>query len=154
MPEQPASRRLRIFAFDPSVATSLETATIDELMPEVPWEELGPGTIGEYLEVIDVDPASGVCYEPVNLNDVRWLARDGLRPSESNPRFTRRWYMAAPCGRSATSSVAWDGWPCGPIIASGLRANTASSSSAGCEPTPTPSGIGTPTTARPRMRCC
>jgi hypothetical protein len=64
MAEQPASRRLRIFAFDPSLATRLETATINELTLEVPWESLGPGPIGEYLEVIDVDPASGACYEP------------------------------------------------------------------------------------------
>ena len=87
MAEQPASRRLRIFAFDPSLATRLETATINELTLEVPWESLGPGPIGEYLEVIDVDPASGACYDPVNLNDVPLLATDGLRASESNPHF-------------------------------------------------------------------
>lgn len=51
MAEQPASRRLRIFAFDPSLATRLETATINELTLEVPWEDLGPGPIGEYLKV-------------------------------------------------------------------------------------------------------
>lgn len=87
MKEQPASRRLRIFAFDPSLATRLETATINELTLEVQWEELGPGPIGEYIEVIDVDPASGSCYAPVNLNDASLLAQDGLSPSESNPKF-------------------------------------------------------------------
>ncbi len=87
MAERPASRRLRILAFDPSLATRLETATINELTLEVPWQDLGPGPIGEYLEVIDVDPASGACYEPVNLNDVRLLAQGGLRASESNPQF-------------------------------------------------------------------
>lgn len=88
MADQPATRRLRIFAFDPSLATRLETATINELTLEVRWEDpLWSGPIGEYLEVIDVDPASGALYDPVNLNDASLLAQDGLPPSESNPQF-------------------------------------------------------------------
>lgn len=27
------------------------------------------GPVGEYLEVVDRDPASGCCYTPVDLND-------------------------------------------------------------------------------------
>ncbi|HET7232037.1 MAG TPA: hypothetical protein VFJ16_18670 [Longimicrobium sp.] len=84
----PASRRLRILAFDPSLATRLETATINEIVVEVPWEEkLGPGPMGEYVEVVDCDPASGVAYRPVDLNHPHLLARDGHAPSESNPQF-------------------------------------------------------------------
>jgi hypothetical protein len=43
--------------------------------------------VGEYLEVVDVDPASGSCYAPVDLNDPNLLAQNGLAPSEANPQF-------------------------------------------------------------------
>ena len=41
----PAMRRLRVLAFDPSLATRLETASFNEITVEVPWEEprAGPG---------------------------------------------------------------------------------------------------------------
>ena len=48
---------------------------------------LEPGPVGEYLEVVDYDPASGCFYEPVDLNDANLLATDGLSPSEGNPKF-------------------------------------------------------------------
>ena len=52
------------------------------------WErDLKPGPLGEYLEVVDVDPASNACYAPVDLNDPKLLAESGLAPSESNPQF-------------------------------------------------------------------
>jgi hypothetical protein len=47
---------------------------------------LEPGPVGEYIEVVDVDPASGVIYLPVDLNDPRLLAQDGHAPSEANPQ--------------------------------------------------------------------
>ena len=53
----------------------------------VPWEELAPGPVGEYVEVIDVDPASGCFYEPADLNDPHLLAQDGLPASAANPQF-------------------------------------------------------------------
>jgi hypothetical protein len=53
----------------------------------VPWERLAPGPSGEYVEVIDHDPASGCLYAPVDLDDPRLLASDGLAPSEGNPQF-------------------------------------------------------------------
>lgn len=62
MAEQPAFRRLRILAFVPSLATRLETAGIDEITVEIPWEDLEKGPVGEYVEVVDCDPASGVFY--------------------------------------------------------------------------------------------
>ena len=49
MTERPTSRRLRILAFDPSLMTRLETAAINEITVEVPWEDLEPGPIGEYI---------------------------------------------------------------------------------------------------------
>ena len=50
-------------------------------------DDLKPGPIGEYLEVVDVDPASNACYAPVDLNDPNILHESGLSPSESNPQF-------------------------------------------------------------------
>src|SRR5262249_31569542 len=52
-----------------------------------PWEDLKPGPVGEYLEVIDFDPASDCYYEPINLDDSPLLAQDGLAPSEGTPQF-------------------------------------------------------------------
>ena len=88
MVERPVSRRLRVLAFDPSLATRLETSSINQITIEIPWEDdLLPGPIGEYIEVVDADPASGAFYHPVDLNHPYLLAQDGLAPSESNPQF-------------------------------------------------------------------
>jgi hypothetical protein len=90
----PTHRRLRVFAFDPSLGVSLETAGINEVTLEVPWERdadggdlLEPGPVGEYLEVVDHDPASDCYYEPVDLDRPSIVAEDGLRPSEGDPQF-------------------------------------------------------------------
>lgn len=95
MTQAPVSRRLRVLAFDPSLATRLETLTINEITLSVPWEEnLGKGPVGEYIEVVDHDPASGAFYKPVNLNHRHLLAQDGLEPSESNPQFHQQMVYA------------------------------------------------------------
>ena len=95
MIDRPVSRRLRILAFDPSLSTRLETATINQITVEVPWEaDLAPGPIGEYIEVVDADPASGACYQPVDLNALALVAQDGLAPSESNPQFHQQMVYA------------------------------------------------------------
>ena len=52
-PPPPTSRLLRGYAFDPSLATQLETALVSEVTYKVPWERLAPGPIGEYVEVVD-----------------------------------------------------------------------------------------------------
>lgn len=90
----PAFRRLRVYAFDPSASTDLRTATMNAAVIKVPWEELDPGPRGEYLEVIDVDPASDAFYEPVNLNSPQLLAQDGHAPSEGNPQFHQQMVYA------------------------------------------------------------
>jgi hypothetical protein len=70
------------------LSTRLETAHINEVVYEVPWEEpLKPGPSGEYLEVIDHDPASGCFYAPVDLNESHLLAGHGLAPSDGDPKF-------------------------------------------------------------------
>jgi hypothetical protein len=87
MSNPPPYRRLRAYAFDPSLATQLDTALINETVLRVPWEPLQPGPVGEYLEVVDYDPASGCFYKPVDLEGPFLLAQDGLAPSEGNPHF-------------------------------------------------------------------
>src|SRR4051812_21093130 len=85
---KPTYRRLRAYAFDPSMASALDTAVLNEATLNVVWEsDLGPGPIGEYLEVVDYDPASKRFYEPIDLNDAQLLAQDGLPPSEGTPQF-------------------------------------------------------------------
>lgn len=90
----PPKRRLRVFAFDPSLTTQLDTVAINQLTLAVPWEALEPGPVGEYLEIVDVDPASGAAYPPVDLNDPYLLAQDGLAPAEGDPRFHQQMLYA------------------------------------------------------------
>jgi hypothetical protein len=86
--EPPRRRRLRIFALDPSLGKELANwddriATISVLNEP----DLLPGPVGEYLEVVDLDPASDRLYPPVDLNATAIALADGLEPSEGNPRF-------------------------------------------------------------------
>jgi len=83
----PAIRRLRVFAFDPLLVYKPDLLQINETCLEIRWEGLKPGPVGEYLEVVDVDPSTGCCYAPVDLNHPSILSQGGLPPSESNPRF-------------------------------------------------------------------
>lgn len=90
----PSFRRLRGYAFDPSLSLRLDTALINQTVFHVDWEELTPGPVGGYVEVVDYDPASGCWYEPVNLNDVALVAQDGLAPSEGTPQFHQQMVYA------------------------------------------------------------
>jgi hypothetical protein len=84
----PASRPLRVYAYDPALGAKLDTVVINEGTLKVRWEDdLKPGPIGEYIEVIDVDPASQCCYAPVDLNKPYLLTQSGLTPSEASPQF-------------------------------------------------------------------
>ncbi len=99
---RPPFRRLRVYAFDPSLDTQLDTAVVNRVTLKVPWEVdpesggdlLVPGPVGEYLEVVDVDPASDCFYAPVDLNQPYLLAQDGLEPSEGNPQFHQQMVYA------------------------------------------------------------
>ena len=93
-PACPQYRRLRVYAFDPSLETRVETAVLNRVTLKVPWERLRPGPVGEYVEVVDFDPASGCCYAPVNLEHPYLLARDGLPPAEGNPQFHQQMVYA------------------------------------------------------------
>src|SRR5262249_35683 len=85
----PDYRRLRVFSFDPLLATNLEELGIATITLHLPWDgnRLVPGPIGEYIEVIDYDPASRRFYHPVDLSDPRLVAQDGLSPAEAHPQF-------------------------------------------------------------------
>lgn len=97
--KQPVGRRLRVYALDPSVAKSLASRAVNETTLLVRWDDteespLRPGPVGEYLEVVDIDPASNKVYEPVDLNDKVLLAQDGWPPSEGNPQFHQQMVYA------------------------------------------------------------
>ena len=95
----PSARRLRVYAFDPQTASTLGSVSYAYATISLPWEEpwedkLEIGPVNEYLEVVDVDPASGQFYQPVDLNDPHLLAQDGLTPSEGNPQFHQQMVFA------------------------------------------------------------
>jgi hypothetical protein len=90
----PVNRPLRVFAFDPLTGTKLETVGINETTIPVRWERLEPGPVGDYLEVVDIDPATGVAYSPVDLDQPAPLSQAGLRPSEANPQFHQQMVYA------------------------------------------------------------
>jgi hypothetical protein len=88
----PPSRRLRVFSFDPLFAGELDNIGAEQVTVELPWDfadgnQLRPGPVGEYLEVVDFDAASQCFYPPVDLNHPHVLARDGIPVSEGDPRF-------------------------------------------------------------------
>ena len=88
----PQWRRLRGYAFDPGLSQQFETAAMNEITFRVPWESLEHGPVGEYVEVIDYDPASGCWYEPIDLATV--VGTDGLDPDEGNPQFHQQFVYA------------------------------------------------------------
>lgn len=96
MIKKPPFRKLRGYAFDPSLSLKIDTALINEITYKIPWEEdeLKPGPAGEYIDVVDYDPTVDKFYAPVNLNHPYILAQDGLDPSGSNPQFHQQMVYA------------------------------------------------------------
>ncbi len=92
--DTPEHRILRGYALDPGFSTQLETMSINEVVYKINWEKVCPGPVGEYLEVIDVDPPSNCYYEPVDLNSKLVLGQNGLSPSEGNPQFHQQMVYA------------------------------------------------------------
>lgn len=92
--KKPPFRKLRGYAFDPSLSLKIDTADINNIVYKVPWETLEPGPVGEYVEVIDFDPTVGKFYRAVDLDDDYILAQDGLDPSESDPQFHQQMVYA------------------------------------------------------------
>ncbi|MEO7542763.1 MAG: hypothetical protein ABIT04_04015 [Novosphingobium sp.] len=95
----PTKRRLRVYAFDPGASVELDTAGINDAVIELPWENpwedgVTIGPTNDYLEVIDYDFPSQTFYEPLDLNDSRLLAQDGLPLSEGRPQFHQQMVFA------------------------------------------------------------
>lgn len=86
----PATRPLKAYAFDPSLGGFVG----NEMTIEVKYENLVPGPVGQKVAVIDYDGANHVFYKPVDLDDPNLLIRDGLAPSESDPRFHQQMVYA------------------------------------------------------------
>src|SRR5712671_4412932 len=91
---RPPFRCLRGFALDPTLRNHLSTVPISTVIFKVPWEPLAVGPVGEYLEVIDWDPASKCLYAPIDLEDPRLLAQEGYVPSEGVPQFHQQMVYA------------------------------------------------------------
>jgi len=90
----PSHRRLNVFSLDPAADVQLEMSLISRSVVSLPWERLTAGPVGEYVEVIDIDPSSGCVYDPVDLNHHSLLASDGLKPSTGNPQFHQQMVYA------------------------------------------------------------
>ena len=95
----PTTRRLRVYAFDPSASVELETAVINDAVLSLPWnppweDSLTLGPTNEYLEVVDYDFPARTFYEPLDLNHPDLLAQDGLPPSEGSPQFHQQMVFA------------------------------------------------------------
>ena len=92
--KKPPFRKLRGYAFDPSLSLKMDTVAINNIIYKVPWERLDPGPAGEYVEVVDYDPTVKKFYKAVDLCDDYILAQDGLEPSESDPQFHQQFVYA------------------------------------------------------------
>ena len=93
--KEPDFRRLRAYAFDPSLSLQIDTVEINRITYAIKWEQLeAPGPKGEYVEVIDYDPTVDKYYTPVDLNETHILADSGLTPSVSNPQFHQQMVYA------------------------------------------------------------
>lgn len=83
----PSHRKIRGYAFDPSFSSTLKYRLSNEVLYKVRWEDLAPGPVGEYVEVIDFDPVKQCFYEPVDLNNKYILAEQGLQLADDDPKF-------------------------------------------------------------------
>ena len=88
------TRELIGYAFDPSLSLKIDTVDINTITYRIAWEDLEPGPIGEYVEVIDYDPTIKKFYDPIDLDGKFELVNNGLYPSESNPKFHQQMVYA------------------------------------------------------------
>ena len=82
---EPTTRRLRIFAVDPSaLVREGKYATI-----ELPYEKLAPGPVGALFEVdtTDLDTGKKPAEADTDLDGLKVLLGGGMAPSDSNPAF-------------------------------------------------------------------
>jgi Subtilase family len=91
-PPTPPCRKLRGYVFDPSMTTELQYVNLSQTTYSIRWEagltKGEHGFCGEYLQI--KDPLN----QPVDFNDKRILAQDGLDPSETSPQFRHQMLYA------------------------------------------------------------
>ena len=88
--EPPRSRSLQVYALDPNVGSYVN----NRITIQVPWEPLLPGPVGAKIAVVDYDAGNECYYPPVDLEHPLLLARQGLDPTESDPRFHQQMVYA------------------------------------------------------------
>lgn len=89
--EPPPVRTLKVYGIDPSAGNYVGNV----MSVNIKWEnDLKPGPMGRKVVVVDYDGANRCYYPPVDLDDPRILARSGLSPSESDPRFHQQMVYA------------------------------------------------------------
>jgi hypothetical protein len=82
-PGEPTTRRLRIFAVDPSaLVRDGKYATI-----EIPYEKVTRGPVGRLFAVETEDLDTGEAHPAPDLDDLRALIGNGIAPSDSNREF-------------------------------------------------------------------
>jgi hypothetical protein len=86
----PPTRSLQVYAVDPSAGKY----SGNHVTVQVPWEPLYPGPTGRKIAVIDYDATNQCYYPPIDLDDPRLLANDGLNPTEADPRFHQQMVYA------------------------------------------------------------
>ena len=86
----PAKRSLKVYAFDPTLGRLLG----NDLVIDVRYEKLKPGPVGTRFAVVDYDGSAKSFYKPVDLDDPNLLLREGLDPTESDPRFHQQMVYA------------------------------------------------------------
>ena len=86
--EKPSHRRIRVFAYDPTIAGA------GSMTIELPYRELQPGPVDDLVEVVDYDASNRCYYPPVDLDASEVLIANGLKPSESDPRFHQQMVYA------------------------------------------------------------
>lgn len=93
---RPSRRPLRIFALDPMrIRQGGGRMVTPRATVYIPFEDdLQPGPRGRRLHVIDYDGVHKRLYEPIDLNHPDVLIRDGLAPTEGDPRFHQQMVYA------------------------------------------------------------
>jgi hypothetical protein len=135
--EWPDRRPLKIFALDPLRG---KTAG-NEVTITIPNENLKRGPASERIKVIDYDGTLNVYYAPVDLDEGPILMRNGLDPSESDPRFHQQMVYAVTMRVLENFERAL-----------GRRLTSRGKSNSGS--CPTRSAAPTPSSTRPRTRSC
>lgn len=87
---RPSVRPLKIYAFDPMLASDPRT----RISVDTRNEPLGPGPAGGRIVVIDYDSVHECYYTPTDLDDKAVLMQGGIDHAEGDPRFHQQMVYA------------------------------------------------------------